>query len=78
MLGTILDDAPTLVLIRYLNLNGALVLVTATETGLRAVMAWRCAGCLARSTRRAPLDVQREAANRHAATCRALPPEYAA
>jgi hypothetical protein len=78
MLGKIPDDAPTLVMIRYRNLNGALVLVIATETGLRAVMTWRCAGCLARSTRNATLDTQREAANRHASTCRALPPEYAA
>ena len=78
MLGRIPEDAPTLVMIRYRNLNGALVFVTATETGLRAVMAWWCAGCLARSNRPYSLDIQREAANKHAATCRALPPEYAA
>jgi len=66
-------DAPSLILIRYPNLSGALVLVTATPgTRNRMNHGWSCGGCLASDTNYS-LPELREAANSHAASCRALP-----
>jgi hypothetical protein len=78
MSGRIPEDAPSLVMVRYLNLGGALVVITATETGPRSLVTWSCTGCLAQSHQGFNLDARREAANTHAATCRALPPKDAA
>ncbi|TDU05402.1 hypothetical protein EDD99_3913 [Streptomyces sp. 846.5] len=78
MPGRIPEDAPSLVLVRYLNLGGALVLITATETGPRSLMAWSCTGCHTQSDRHYSLENHHKAANSHAATCRALPPKSAA
>ena len=75
MPGRIPEDAPSLVLVRYLNLGGALVVITATETGTRSLVTWSCTGCRAQSHQGSNLDARREAANNHAATCRALPPK---
>jgi hypothetical protein len=78
MPGRIPEDAPSLVLVRYLNLGGALVVITATETGTRSLVTWSCTGCQAQSPQGSKQDARRKAANNHAATCRALPPKHAA
>jgi hypothetical protein len=67
------DDAPSLVLIRFPNLNGALVLVTGTELGHRTAYRWNCAGCFDEPFVELTLHQAREKANAHSATCRALP-----
>lgn len=69
----------TVVLIRYLNQSGALITVTAAEYGTHSLMEWSCSGCLDGTTGHHRLPTVREAANGHAATCRALPqPQTAA
>ncbi|WP_037601818.1 hypothetical protein [Streptacidiphilus rugosus] len=66
------DNAPSLTLIRFANLLGALVIVIATEEGHRTSYRWHCTGCLTERLGR-ELRVNREEANTHAGTCRALP-----
>jgi len=65
-------DNRALVLIRYPNLSGALVIVTATEHGSHSTMRWSCSGCLDGNTGHAARSLG-EAANAHSAVCRALP-----
>ena len=65
-------EAPSLILIRYPNLFGAMVSVSATEHRTHARMSWSCHGCLDGDSV-LNLSTARDRANTHAATCRALP-----
>lgn len=66
------DNAPSLTMVRFPNLSGALVLVTAKELGRSTAYSWRCTGCL-KDAHGAGLGTSRDEANEHSAKCRALP-----
>ena len=78
MSDTTSTDAPSLVLIRYANLTGAEVIVTANQYGTHTEMGWFCTGCMTSIRGHHHMPSIREAANEHATTCRALPPTAAA
>ncbi|WP_042383081.1 hypothetical protein [Streptacidiphilus melanogenes] len=65
-------NAPSLTLIRFQNLMGALVVVIATELGRSTDYRWHCQGCHLTGDGH-NLAVNRDGANEHAAACRALP-----
>jgi hypothetical protein len=66
------DNAQPLVMIRFQNLMGALVMVYATDLGHRTDYRWRCWGCFLTGDGH-NLAVNRDRANEHATACRALP-----
>ena len=69
-----ISTEPAMVLIRYANLFGALVVVLATEHPGYRELRWSCAGCMD-GRLATDLSKARQAANGHATNCRALPPD---